>query len=87
MTIVICPIFVRSLMLVGHWARGGVFSKTTSLPLPSQCGLFIFCCRGAVQLAFRSFSERALLYVAVDLACPWQKGSSGSSDASSLRTC
>ena len=29
--------------------------------------------------AFRSFSERNNLYVAVDLVCPWEKVSSGSS--------
>lgn len=51
----------------------------------SQCALFILFCGEDAQLAFRSFSERTVLYVAVDLVCPWQEVGSGPSYASILR--
>lgn len=39
----------------------------------SQCGVFIHCSRGAVQPAFRSFSEGIFPHVALDLLCLWEE--------------
>ena len=36
---------------------GGLARLYLSLSYPSSCGPFFFCCEGAVQLVFRSFSE------------------------------
>lgn len=38
----------------------------------------------AAQLVFRIFSEGIILYVAIDLMCPWKYVSSGSSYISIL---
>lgn len=43
---------------------------------PSWCGLFILHCGEVIQLGFRSFSERRVLYIAVDLLCLWMKSAS-----------
>ena len=34
---------------------------------------WFFCCGEATQLVFRSFVERLILYVALDLVCPWEE--------------
>lgn len=68
----------RSLWIIGHWARGRVFGKTTSLPLLSHCGPFILCCGQAVQLVSGSFSVGGVPYEALDLVCLWEEVSSGS---------
>lgn len=39
----------------------------------TQCGALILCCREAVQLLFRSFSEWVVPYAAVYLLCLWEK--------------
>lgn len=44
---------------------------------PSQCGPFILCCGGVVQLAFRSFSDGIVPYVAIYLLCSWEEVSAG----------
>lgn len=48
-----------------------------------RCGSIIVCCKGAVQLVFRSFSEGIISYVAMDLVCLREVGS-GSSYATIL---
>lgn len=69
---------MRDLPVVDHCTKSGVFGETRSLlSYPSRCGPFLYCCEGAIQLVFRSFSERIVLYVAVDLLCLWEEVSSG----------
>ena len=48
------------------------------------CGPFTTCCERAVQLLFRSFSERIVPYVVADLMCSWEEMSSGSSNTAVL---
>lgn len=46
--------------VAGPCAQGGAACKSMTVPLlPIPCGSSILCCGGAVQLAFRSFSEGA----------------------------
>ena len=52
----------------------------------SQCGPFILCCGVAVQVVLWFLSEGIAPYVAVDVLCPWEEMSSGSSYATIL-TC
>lgn len=51
------------------------------LCLSSACwsGLFILCCGGSVNLFSGCFSEGLFACVAVDLLCPWERVSSGTS--------
>lgn len=43
-----------------HW--GGFFCETTSLPLlPFWWGSFLICCKGTLQLIFRSFSGNCFI--------------------------
>lgn len=49
------------------------------LSSPCWCGLFILCCGGSVHLFSGCFSEGLFACVAVDLLCPWEKVSSGTS--------
>lgn len=66
----IFSVFVRSLLLwvIPAWV-GFLAILHFCLFYLSQCGLFIHCCGEAVELVFTSFSERIVLYVAVDLVC------------------
>lgn len=55
--------FLRSLLIMGHCAWGGVLAKAClCLPHLSQCGPFIFCCGGTVHLVFRTFSEEIVAF-------------------------
>lgn len=47
------------------------------LSYSTQCGPSIFCCGGAILLAFGSFSEEIVQCVVVDLLCSWEEASSG----------
>lgn len=56
--------------IVDHCTRGGL-SGDTSLPLlPSQCGLLILSWEVTILLVRKSFSNRVVPYVAIDLVCP-----------------
>lgn len=72
--------FVRSLLIVGHCTRGGDFGKTPiPVSYPSQCESFLFEWTAALQLAFSSFSDGIVSYVAVDSMYMWEPVSSESS--------
>lgn len=69
---------MRDLPVVDHCTKSGVFGETRSLlSYPSKRSPFLYCCEGAIQLASGSFSERIVLYVAVDWLCLWEEVSSG----------
>lgn len=48
------------------------------LSYPFQYGPFTLCLGSPVQVAFRSFSEEIIPYVAVEMLCLWEKVSSRS---------
>lgn len=67
------------------WVHVSTYLLNVSfLSFLSQCVLFVLCCKGDFQLVSTSFVERSVLYVAIDLVCPWEKGSFGSSYATIL---
>lgn len=54
-------IFLKSLLIVGHCAWGGVLAKAClCLSYLSQIRPFIFCCEGTVHLVSRTFSEEII---------------------------
>lgn len=63
--------FVSPLPMVGHHSGGGVFVKTVYL---SSCGLFILCCKVAVQLVLKFFPEEIIPHIAMDLLCTYLEG-------------
>lgn len=65
--------FAASLPVACHGIPDGVFAFSA---FPTS-GPFIVCCKVAVQLVFRSFSEGIVPYVTADLVCPWEKVSLG----------
>lgn len=68
---------------VGCCARGGIFDKTVSLFLLPV--LMWLCGGGSVQLVFRIFFPEGIVsYVSIDLLCPWERLSPGSSCAAIL---
>lgn len=73
-----------SLLLASHCTRSVAPDKTTALlflSLSMWLFLFVFSCRKASLLVFRSFLERVVLYVVAVLVCLWEEVSSGSSYA------
>lgn len=72
------PYFWGLFSIVEHYACGGVLGETSlCLAYPFQCVFYIFCCRGAICLIIRFFSENIILYVAINLFCPWEEVNSG----------
>lgn len=75
---------VRSFLIVGHHTRGVDSDQTEFLLLPlvfMWLFLHTFSGRKSVLLFLRSFSGVIILCVAVVLMCPWEKGSTGSSQS------
>ena len=77
---------MRSLPTVGWYTNSGVFGETMSLPLLAiSVWSFHPLLWRSINLIFRSFSEGNDPYETVDLLCPGEEVSSGSSYTGTLQ--
>ena len=69
-------IFVSSFIIVSHCTRGGFFflvGPHLCLFYPSFYVVLLFFIVEELQLVYRSFLERIISYVPVDLLCHWRR--------------